>query len=266
MQHWLDTAGRRRIGDPSKASLSDYGFNTPATVGPVAPGTDPLLQYQPTWVNKNNTILMDNKPVPVAKSDKTSPPAAKKTTAKQVQQQDLLGIAGNMLGYIRQAGITPPTDYFALYQIYHESQGFTSPLFSLHYNGSGIKYAGQKGATKQPTGLPYAWFTNWPDYMAALKHELTKGANPAGAATLEDFAARLKKNGYYEDSYAHYLQGLKNAQKALSGFTGGASSKSPYVKPDNAFEKWWHGLSFMHKLEYGAVGAIVGLVIIKKIV
>ena len=208
---------------------------------------------------------MDTKPVPVAKTDRVLP-ASKKITPHQVQQADLLTVAGKMLKMIRDIGIKPPADYFCLYQMYHETDHFTSPLFMLHYNASGIKFANQNGATKQPTGLPYAWFKNWTDYMASYRKEMTKGSNPSGATTIEDFAHRLKLNKYYEDTEANYVTALKRAQKALSGFTGGANQNAPYKKPDSKIAAWWHGLSFMHKLEFGAAGAVVGLVIIKKLV
>ena len=252
----------KRVGDPisDKASLNDYF--APANMQPAATDTaDVPVQYQPVWVNKQNKILMDSKPVPAARSDRMLP-ASKKITAKKVQQTDLIAIAGNMLGQERAAGITPPTDYFALYQIYHETDGFTSPLFTLHYNGAGIKFSNQPGATKQPTGLPYAWFTNWPDFMASFKHELTKGSNPANATTLADFAHRLKMNGYYEDSESNYLAGLIRAQKALSGFTTGANINAEFQKPLSGLSLWWHNLSLIQKTEWVA-GGVAGLFIIK---
>ena len=199
--------------------------------------------YQPTWLNKQNKVLMDAKLQPRPAVDKAQPTTAHKITPNIVKQQNILMVAGMLLGLIRNAGIEPPADLFCLYQMYHETQGFTSPLF-LHYNASGIKYAGQYGATKQPTGLPYAWFNSWPDYMTAYKHEMTKGANPIGATNLEDFATRLKTNKYYEVSYDSYLKGLYNAKAALAGFVTGAAS---YEKPENKIMAWFKNLPWWGK-------------------
>ena len=212
--------------------------------------------YQPTWVNKANKIIMDQKKQPLPVKDRIIP-AGKKITANQVQQTTLLDTAGHMLGLIRAAGIKPPADLFCLFQMYHETGGFTSALF-LHYNACGIKFANKSGASQGPGSNYYAYFTSWEPYMATYKKILEKGANPLGAETLEDFAHRLKLNGYYEVSEADYLAGLLRAQKALKGFTTGAAA---YQEPENAFMKWWHGLPW-----YGKGGVILGSLIGLKIV
>jgi hypothetical protein len=125
--------------------------------------------------------------------------------------------ANKVLAALTAAGIGQPAASYALYQAYHETGAFKSPLYLQHNNASGIKFAGQKGAVKGTSG--YAW---WPGglsgWAAAIKHELTKGANPAGAATLEDFAARLKTNKYYQDSVSNYTSGLKSARLVLKDF------------------------------------------------
>lgn len=114
------------------------------------------------------------------------------------------------------AGVPEPAASYGTYAAYHESRAFSSDLYKLHNNVTGIKFAGQKGAVKGNGPMFYAW---WPagleGWAAAYKHELQKGSNPAGAGSLEDFASRLKKNGYYEDSYDNYLNGIKRARLVL---------------------------------------------------
>lgn len=111
------------------------------------------------------------------------------------------------------AGLGEPAASFATYQVYHETGAFTSELYKKHDNDSGIKYAGQKGATKGANG--YSYFNSVAAWAAAMKHELTKGSNPAGAITLEDYVKRLKANKYFGDSVSNYLSGLKRARLVL---------------------------------------------------
>jgi len=113
------------------------------------------------------------------------------------------------------AGVPEPGASYATYQSYHETGGWPSNyvLYWQHNNGSGIKYAGQRGTTRGAGG--YAWFNTLQDWINAFAHEITKGSNPAGAQTIEDYAARLKSNGYYSDSLSNYLYGLKGGRLVL---------------------------------------------------
>jgi len=97
-------------------------------------------------------------------------------------------------------GIPEPAASYGTYSAYHESGAYSSPLYKLHNNATGIKYAGQAGAVRGNNGYAY-WPGGLQGWAAAYAHELTKGTNPAGAKSIEEFAARLKKNRYYEDSY-----------------------------------------------------------------
>ncbi len=117
---------------------------------------------------------------------------------------------------LRNAGISDPAASFATFQAYHETKAFTDPKFLNNNNASGIKFAGQAGAYKiLNSNLNYAGFNSLADWARSMAHEITKKSNPAGAATLEDYVARLKPNGYYEDSYNNYLHGLKAARLVL---------------------------------------------------
>lgn len=100
-----------------------------------------------------------------------------------------------------------------LLQMAHESGGFTSHVQSTNNNFTGIKFANQEGATKgvlSPEGDYYANFST-PYYWAkSYYHELTKKSNPLGATSIEDFAKRLKDNGYFTASLADYTAALKS--------------------------------------------------------
>lgn len=113
------------------------------------------------------------------------------------------------------AGVPEPGASYATYQSYHETGGWPSNyvLYWQHNNGSGINFAKQRGATRGAGG--YAWFNSFQDWINAFVHEITKGSNPAGAQSIEDYAARLKSNGYYTDSASNYLYGLKGARLVL---------------------------------------------------
>lgn len=129
------------------------------------------------------------------------------------------------------AGIPEPAASYATYQVYHETGAFKSPLYKLHNNGSGIKFAKQHGATKGTNG--YAWFPGGlKDWAASMAHELRKGSNPAGAKTLEDYSARLKANHYYEDDPHNYTEGLKRARLVLKVIPAADRAGTSATHPD----------------------------------
>ena len=108
------------------------------------------------------------------------------------------------------ARLPQPGATFAMYQSYHETSAFTDYKWKDHNNGSGIRFAHQKGATAGKNN--YAYFDTRENWANAFQHELTKKSNPAGAKTLEDYVARLKANGYMEATASDYLSGLKRAR------------------------------------------------------
>lgn len=172
------------------------------------------------------------------------------------------------------AGLSEPAASYATYESYHETGAFTSPLFLQHNNASGIKYAKQSGAVRLPDG-----YAGWPGglsgWAAAMKHEATKGANPAGATTLEDYVSRLKKNKYFEDSESNYLSGLKRARLVLkdlpatmrAGQDGGTVTQAiqdndipgtkVYATGENKIKEMWGKLPTAGKVGVGAVAVIV---------
>lgn len=157
-----------------------------------------------------------------------------------------------------------PGATFSMYQSYFETSAWSDAKWKEHNEGSGIKFANQHGATKGANG--YAYFegsmgrAHWAD---AFAHELKKGANPAGAATLEDYVARLKKNRYFESSEALYLSGLKRARLVLSAMPAAEwnyNANTDYnpntgISTDKkeSIEAWWDGLPWYEK------GAALGI-------
>jgi len=111
------------------------------------------------------------------------------------------------------AGIPEPAASYATYQVYHETGAFTNAGWKKYRNASGIMFAGQRGATKGPNG--YAVFNTYQDWVNAFKYELTKGAAPAQAQSLEDYNNRLVANRYYTANASDYLSGMKRARLVL---------------------------------------------------
>ena len=112
-----------------------------------------------------------------------------------------------------------------LLQMAHETGGFTSHVSSANNNFTGIKFAKQEGATRgilSPEGDYYADFQS-PYYWAkSYYHELTKKSNPLGATSIEDFAARLKKNRYFTASLESYTKALKSWVNTIQNKLGTA--------------------------------------------
>jgi hypothetical protein len=177
--------------------IGDTIMPADAVAGPI---TDALL-YPFRKLQKNL-----HKP---AKGQDPVKPAKVDPMVQQVYDE-----ASKVHNLLVNAGIGEPGASYGTYAAYHESGAYSSPLYRLHNNATGIKFAGQSGAVKGDNG--YAW---WPGglqgWAQAYAHELKKGANPAGAGNLEEFAVRLKLNHYYEDSYDNYLHGLKRARLVL---------------------------------------------------
>lgn len=210
---------------------------------------------------KAGVDTLTNKPLPAAKN--TPIP----TVTNDPVLMPIYAAADRIYQLLRSQGLSERAATFGMYQVYFETQAFTSPLYRLHNNASGIKYAGQRGAVKGPAPMHYAFFPNGlEDWARAEKHELTKGRNPAGAATIEDFAARLKANGFYESPYDLYVSGLKRARLVLRAMPAadnadGTTDYDPETgisKPKPPQKKgipWWG---------WGLIG-IGGFVILKKI-
>lgn len=204
--------------------------------------------------------------------------------------------ANKVIDALSAAGVPDPGRSYAVYQTYHETQAYTNNGVKQYNNYSGIKFAGQKGAKKGPNG--YAVFDTMADWANAFKHEITKGANPAAATSLEDYAARLKKNGYYDDTLQNYIAGPNNEwlpdpeagyRESISGLkaarlvlkdlpaTDRATTQSdgttqnvqdkdiPGTKTDPGakIKKWWQGLETWEQIGIGSGVVLVVVILIK---
>ena len=102
-----------------------------------------------------------------------------------------------------------------------ESEGFNSPVSESDNNLTGIKFANQLNATPgtmSPEGNRYARFADLDAWAHAFYHELTKGSNPLGASNIEDFAARLKQNGYFGAPLDQYITMIKSWLPSLKKY------------------------------------------------
>jgi len=181
-------------------------------------------------------------------------------------------------------GISEPGASYGTYQTYHETNGYTNNGWNSYNNASGIMFAGQKGAKKGPNG--YAVFNTWDDYFNAFAYELRKKSNPSAANSLEEFAARLKQNGYYQANQVDYFSGLKRARLVLkvipssdrAGNPQGQTTATTYVQQaadldipgsvdysKNQFDigKWWNTLPTMSKVGIGAAAAFIFVKLLK---
>jgi hypothetical protein len=158
--------------------------------------------------------------------------------------------------------IPEPGATFAMYQSYFETAAWNDSKWKQHNEGSGIKFAHQKGATKGTSN--YAFFDTREHWADAFAHELTKKSNPAAAQTLEDYVARLKQNGYMEADPAMYLKGLIAARYVLRAMPAAEFNYDPTKdynadtgistdKPGGGIKEWWNGLPW-----YGKGGIILG--------
>lgn len=103
-----------------------------------------------------------------------------------------------------------------------ESSGFTSPEFSGDNNATGMKFFGQKQAT-QGRAVPaseyvpgakygnyYAHYDNLDLWAEDYLNTVTKKGNPLTANSLEEFATKLKAQGYFQAPLADYIAALKS--------------------------------------------------------
>lgn len=139
---------------------------------------------------------------------------SEKYAANDPALQRVLRAANYVYASMLARGLSPLAASLATYQTYHETGAYTNNGWNAYKNASGIMYAGQNGATRGPNG--YAVFASDSKYFDAFRHELTKKNNPAAAVDLADFAARLKKNNYYEANEQDYLRGLRRAKYVLT--------------------------------------------------
>jgi len=117
---------------------------------------------------------------------------------------------------LQSRGIVQPALAFAVAQCYFETAGWTNGGFKYGNNASGIDFNHQEGATKSNRADGTADFKTWDYWAKAMVHELTKGANPSGAQTVEDYVARLRANKYFTSNPVAYTAGIKRSLKNLN--------------------------------------------------
>jgi len=212
----------------------------PDTSPEHTPASDPML--------KANQALIENMQNTLDKSGTTDAANTMYSQANKIHQA------------LISSGISEPAASYATYQSWHETKGWPKSyaLYWQHNNGSGVKYAGQHNAVKLPHG--YAGFTDFSDWIASFVHELKKKANPAGAKSLEDFAHRLKQNGYYGDSEENYLKGLKRARLVLSTMP---AADNAYGNPAAGTPEWEQWIKD-HKVITGVAAAAFLLLLLTR--
>lgn len=96
-------------------------------------------------------------------------------------------------------------------QWYHETGGFTNRGTTELNNLAGIRYPGRKEYRKFDSVDDFA------DYFSRLlSGPRYSKAGVQNAKSSDEYAAALKKGGYYEDSYENYATGLKRGINAFS--------------------------------------------------
>ena len=100
-----------------------------------------------------------------------------------------------------------------------ETGGFKSHVSQVR-NYSGIKFYGQPEATdsgiKSPEGDNYAAYASDDLWAKDYLNIITRKADALNATSIEDFAARLKKAGYFTATLDSYIAMLKSWQPTFS--------------------------------------------------
>lgn len=182
-------------------------------IGSVYDAFNPLNFIEAPLVFIENALKMPFKSDAVAKVKNDTKAATVQPVADDSLLEYVWAQAQQVLDLMQARGISYPALGFCVYESYFETAAYHDYKWTDHNNGSGIMFANQKGASKGTDG--YAWFDSRSSWADAFHHEITKGSNPAGAQTLEDYATRLQKDGYFTASYDLYLSGLKRARLVL---------------------------------------------------
>ena len=100
-------------------------------------------------------------------------------------------------------------------QWYHESGGFSSKLAMENRNLGGLTQTTPNGAeNKQPDGGNYYMvFKSIRDYAEYFKR--IWGPDIKGVSSAEQYALKLKQEGYYGDSYQNYVAGIYGGMKHI---------------------------------------------------
>lgn len=211
--------GDHYIGQVIKipAGTPIFNINPKTPAAPVdLPEDGDQSRYFPAHLD-STTLLRQEVKKQLDKQLSKDVPGLATTTTDYVYAQ-----AAKINDLLRKQGLSEKAAWYGTYQSYFETGAWSSPQYRNMNNASGIKFAGQAGATKGPGG--FANFKDLTYWAKAMAHEMRKKANPAGATSLEDYNRRLVANHYYEankgqtmaQTAAQYLAGMQRAQNLLS--------------------------------------------------
>lgn len=116
---------------------------------------------------------------------------------------------------MKNAGIyTPERLRLAMLQVAVETGGFKSRVSKVN-NMSGIKYSPKSAIAgeydsgiKSPEGDNYSGYTDLNVWAKRYVQIVNRGSKPFEAATINDFAERLKKNKYFTAPLEEYKKAL----------------------------------------------------------
>lgn len=239
MEHWLETY----YGHIGKGELQPIkytpGFEKKKLEVVTQPGYAPIAEGQ--GIDRNTSSIL---------ADKTG-------------LMPLKGYAGQLVQALKDAGISGPVLDFALVQLYMESAGFSNgPARKDNNPGNITWYKGVKKGVYMPANKTYAaHYDSLQQFAGAYLQLLSKGARPLDAATLEDFAHRLKLNNYYgKESEASYLQKLQGTAARLNQLAVFYKATDKKMSKD-AHPSWWK----KHPLLTGLILAAGAVVVIKAV-
>lgn len=129
--------------------------------------------------------------------------------------RSLAGQARRLAGRISAETGVPADIIFAQWE--HETGNFTNRGSTDLNNLAGIKTPGGKDYRNFPDLAEFGHY-----YATLLGEERYSGAK--SAKTTDDFAAGLKKGGYFEDSLENYQKGMKRYAGAYAGGSAGGST------------------------------------------
>lgn len=134
-------------------------------------------------------------------------------------------------GTSKNAGLPDALARLMLAQSKHETGNYTSNLFRKYNNAFGYSYSGSQyqiaAGSNADNGLPIAAYSSIEDSARELVDYIYRrraaGQFPAldTITTPEQYAALLKKVGYYGDTETNYLQGLKRWFTPVTVAAGG---------------------------------------------
>jgi hypothetical protein len=136
--------------------------------------------------------------------------------SKKRYDDNVNGIAREAWKEAQRIGADLNVDPALIYgQWYHETGGFSSRLTKENYNLGGLTQVTPNGEeNKQPDGgnyyMQFDSIRAYADYYKRIWGPYIQGSKSA-----EDYASRLKSEGYYGDSYENYVRGLHSGMQHI---------------------------------------------------